>query len=496
MGLGEAEFPGQAGVLERGLGRGARAAVVARDEDDVGVGLGDAGGDRADADLGDELHADAGLLVGVLEVVDQLGEVLDGVDVVVGRRRDEADAGGRAAGLGDPRVDLGARQLAALAGLRALGHLDLDLAGVDEVLAGDTEAAGGDLLDGGVLRIALLVGPGEAGGILAALTGVGLAADSVHRDGERLVCLLRDGAVRHRAGLEAAHDGFGGLDLLQRDRGGRVLELEQAPQRAMRAALVVDQPRVGLVGRQAVGPHRLLQGVDRLRREQVRLAGGAPLVQAAGGERAHVDRPLRVRGVMAQEDLLGDHVEPDPAHAGGRPSEVVVDDVLAEPERLEHLRAAVALDRGDAHLGHHLHHALGGSLDEVRAGLGVVDAGEVALANHVVDRLEGDVRVHRAAAVADQQGEVVHLAGLAGLEHQRHARAQALADQVVVEAGHREQRGDRREVLRHPAVAEDEDVDLFLLNHPAGHDGELLHRLGEALLAAGDAEEDRQHARL
>ena len=35
--------------------RGAGAAVVAGDEDNVGAGLGDAGGYRADADLGDEL---------------------------------------------------------------------------------------------------------------------------------------------------------------------------------------------------------------------------------------------------------------------------------------------------------------------------------------------------------------------------------------------------------------------------------------------------------
>ena len=109
VGLGEPELPRRAGVLERGERRRAGAAVVARDQDHVGVGLGDAGGDRADALLADELHVDARLVVGVLEVVDQLGQVLDGVDVVVRRRRDESHTGRRVAGLGDPRVDLGRR---------------------------------------------------------------------------------------------------------------------------------------------------------------------------------------------------------------------------------------------------------------------------------------------------------------------------------------------------------------------------------------------------
>ena len=51
LGLGQADLPGDAGVLDRGLGRGAGAAVVAGDHHVVGVGLGHAGRDRAHADL-------------------------------------------------------------------------------------------------------------------------------------------------------------------------------------------------------------------------------------------------------------------------------------------------------------------------------------------------------------------------------------------------------------------------------------------------------------
>ncbi len=66
------------------------AAVVSGDEDHVGMGLADPGRDRPDTDRTDELDVDAGVLVRVLEVVDELGEVLDGVDVVVRRRRDQS----------------------------------------------------------------------------------------------------------------------------------------------------------------------------------------------------------------------------------------------------------------------------------------------------------------------------------------------------------------------------------------------------------------------
>ena len=58
LGLGQADLPRHAGRLDRAQRRGAGAAVVAGDQHVVGVRLRDARGDRADPDLGDELHAD------------------------------------------------------------------------------------------------------------------------------------------------------------------------------------------------------------------------------------------------------------------------------------------------------------------------------------------------------------------------------------------------------------------------------------------------------
>ena len=57
--LGQADLPRDARRLDRGERRGARAAVVTGDEDVVGVGLGHACRDGADADLGDQLDRDA-----------------------------------------------------------------------------------------------------------------------------------------------------------------------------------------------------------------------------------------------------------------------------------------------------------------------------------------------------------------------------------------------------------------------------------------------------
>src|SRR3546814_11621673 len=98
-------------------------------------------------------------------------------------------------------MDLAAVQLAALAGLGALGHLDLDVVGVGEVPRRDPEAPRRHLLDG-----AAPLGVVEALCVLAALTGVGLAADAVHGAGERLVRLHRDRPVAHGPGGERSEE--------------------------------------------------------------------------------------------------------------------------------------------------------------------------------------------------------------------------------------------------------------------------------------------------
>src|SRR5207253_7873982 len=100
-----------------------------------------------------------------------------------------------------------AGELAAFAGLGALGHFDLKLVGVDEIFGGDAKAGAGDLLDGGATPVAVGIGL-EALGVFAAFAGVGFAADAVHGDGQIFMGFLGDGAETHRAGDEALDDFF------------------------------------------------------------------------------------------------------------------------------------------------------------------------------------------------------------------------------------------------------------------------------------------------
>ena len=256
--FGKPQLPRRAGMLERRQRAGARAAIVAGNGDVVRLGLGDTRGHRAHAHFRHQLHRNGGAVVGVLQVMDELGNVLDGIDVVVRRRRDESHARHRAAQPCDVVADLVAGQLPALARLGALRHLDLDLVGRGQVFGGDAEAPGCHLLDARAQRVAGLQGivglhhilaqhAGQRGTgpdgnalqilpvahrVFAALAGIGLATDAVHGHGQRGMRLGGDGTQRHRARGEALDDLGGRLHLVQRDGPfGVEAELEESAQR-------------------------------------------------------------------------------------------------------------------------------------------------------------------------------------------------------------------------------------------------------------------------
>ena len=140
------------------------------------------------------------------------------------------------------------------------------------------EAARGDLLDRRAHGIAVRQRL-EAVGLLAAFAGIRLAADAVHRDGERGVRFARDRAERHRAGGEAAHDALGGLDLLDRDRLAAILvrrfEPEQAADGEQPLGLFVADLGVGAVLIRQVAAHGVLQRRHRRRGPDMVLAAYA-----------------------------------------------------------------------------------------------------------------------------------------------------------------------------------------------------------------------------
>ena len=313
------------------------------------------GGHRADADLGHELDADPRPRVGVLEVVDQLRQVLDRVDVVVRRRADQADARRRVPDLGDPGPDLVAGELPPLARLGPLRHLDLELVGVDQVLARHAEPARGDLLDRAPAAVAVGVGR---------RTGAGSSPPSP-------VLLLPPSRFMAMASVSCASpliepydiapvanrltiDSTGSTSSI--GTGWHLSSLKSKRPRSVQSRSFWSSTACGVRLEDVVAarPGRVLEPEDRLGVEQVELPLAAPLVLAPLVEERRPDLAGGVGAGVVVERLAGDLLEADAADPRRGLVEVAVDELLAQADRLEDLRPAVALDGADAHLGHHL----------------------------------------------------------------------------------------------------------------------------------------------
>ena len=86
MRFGETQFPRQAGMRNGGLRCSTGAAIITTDQHYIGVRLGDSGGNSTDADLGHQFDADTCVAIGILKIVNQFGQIFDGINIVMRRR--------------------------------------------------------------------------------------------------------------------------------------------------------------------------------------------------------------------------------------------------------------------------------------------------------------------------------------------------------------------------------------------------------------------------
>ena len=279
-----------------------------------------------------------------------------------------------------------------------------------------------------------------------------------------------DRAIAHRAGFEALHNGFDGFDLFDGDRRFGPSKIKQAAKGAKIIRLFVNERRVIFEYLIATGPAGELELMDGLRIEQMIFTFRAPLILAADFKCVAIDLAGRESNAMPSHGLLSKHFETDTADPRRGPGEILIDDFVVQTNRLEDLRAAITLNCGDAHFGHRLDHALDGGLHIFMDSFAVIDVRQQLLPDHVFERFENEIRIDRAAAVANQEREMMHFARLAGFENETDARARALADHMMMEARCGEHRRDRGAILIDPAIGKDD----------------YIHAIGDGAIGGGE----------
>ena len=174
---------------------------------------------------------------GLLQGKHQLAQILNRVDVVMGRRGNGVGALRDHSGLGHVPYDLCPGQVTADAGLGALAHFDFNGSTRLQVVLVDAEPAGSHLNDGvGPILVKVLME--------SALAGVVVNAQLLGRPGETLVGVVADGAVAHGG----KHQGRGKFQL------GRQIGDD--------VSLAVPANVRGLAAQKRLGLHGFPKGID------------------------------------------------------------------------------------------------------------------------------------------------------------------------------------------------------------------------------------------
>ena len=84
--LRQSQLPGKACMVDGASGRRARSSIIAGNQDDLGSGLRYAGCYGSHTGLRYQLYGNPRVPVGILQIVDELGQILDGINIVVRRR--------------------------------------------------------------------------------------------------------------------------------------------------------------------------------------------------------------------------------------------------------------------------------------------------------------------------------------------------------------------------------------------------------------------------
>ncbi len=152
----------------------------------IRLGLGHTCGNGTNTRTSYQLDGHAGIRVDLLKVVNELRQILDGINIVVRRWGDQRDPRRCMAQLGNKLGHLEAGQLPTFARFGPLRNLNFQLAAIVQVLRGHPKTPRCHLLDGGGCIIPIRAWFGACR-VLAPFPGIGFGTNPVHGDGEGLV---------------------------------------------------------------------------------------------------------------------------------------------------------------------------------------------------------------------------------------------------------------------------------------------------------------------
>ena len=94
MGLSQSQLPWKSCVVDRAFRSRAGTSVISGDQDNLGTCFGNAGSYSSHSCLRNKFYGNTRIFIGIFQVIDQLGQILDRINIVMRRRGDQTYARG------------------------------------------------------------------------------------------------------------------------------------------------------------------------------------------------------------------------------------------------------------------------------------------------------------------------------------------------------------------------------------------------------------------
>ena len=263
--------------------------------------------------------------------------------------------------------------------------------------------------------------------------------------------------MRHRRGGEAPQNRVQRFHFFHGHGVTVVMKREEVAHIDRVAAML--QVAVLLVQRVTFAPIRFARmlhgGLQRLhdgRIVSVQFAFALELVEAGAFQFVLT----RISGLMPRQHDLGDFIQADTVEVRSGAVEKPIDDLAPQADDFENLRAAIRIDRADAHLRHDLQQA-------VFDGVQIILDGFVGLQIAADVRRGGQrqIRIHRRRAVTDEHRKVMGLARLAAFDDEVALHAQIGAQEMIVDRAQREDRRDESVIGIGAPIAQHQHLRAF-----------------------------------
>ena len=206
-----------------------------------------------------------------------------------------------------------------------------------------------------------------------------------------------------------------------------------------------------------IPPCCLLQKVDGLRIVQVLFLIAALLMPADAGQPLVHAQFVGVKCTVVHfQTACCDIIQIDTANTADGIREILLHHAVADAQRLENLRALIGLDGGDPHLGGDLDDTGNHGIDVRLACLRVVLIHQTAV-DHIIQRIQCQIRIDCACTETTEGCEVVYFARLCGFHDDGNCGVFSGSYQIGFQCCNCQQRRNCNVILIHATVSQNQN---------------------------------------